>query len=56
MKMAAALFCHITPDKGISVVDRQLLLYRKFATVNWPWESIITQVEPTDAYQADELF
>lgn len=44
------------PDKGISVVDRQLLLYRKFATVNWPWESIITQVEPTDAYQADELF
>ncbi|WP_125486311.1 hypothetical protein [Edaphobacter aggregans] len=44
------------PDKGISVVDRQLLLYRKFATVNWPWKSIITQVEPTDAYQADELF
>lgn len=44
------------PDKGISVVDRQLLLYRKFATVNWPWESIITQVDPTDAYQADELF
>jgi hypothetical protein len=44
------------PDRGISVVDRQLLLYRKFATINWPWESIITQVEATDAYQADELF
>lgn len=44
------------PDKGISVVDRQLLLYRKFATVNWPWESIITQVEPNDVYQGDELF
>jgi hypothetical protein len=44
------------PERGISVVDRQLLLYRKFATINWPWESIITQVEATDAYQADELF
>jgi hypothetical protein len=41
------------PDKGISVVDRQLLLYRRFATVSWPWEAMISQAEPTDSYQAD---
>ncbi len=27
--------------RGVSVVDRQLLLYRRFATVDWPWEEII---------------
>ena len=53
-KFGRGLVLSYNPDKGISVVDRQLLLYRKFATVNWPWESIITQVEPTDAYQADD--
>src|SRR5208337_2281531 len=25
----------------VSVVDKQLLLYRKFATVKWPWEDLI---------------
>ena len=28
----------------ISVVDKQLLLYRKFATVRWPWEDLIEEV------------
>ena len=41
------------PDKGISVVDRQLLLYRRFATVSWPWEAMISQAEQMDSYQAD---
>ena len=27
----------------VSVVDRQLLLYRRFATVKWPWEEIIEE-------------
>jgi len=31
-------------DEMISVVDKQLLLYRKFATVKWPWEDLITEV------------
>ncbi|MFK3790687.1 hypothetical protein ACI2KO_10530 [Pseudomonas piscis] len=28
----------------ISVVDKQLLLYRRFATVRWPWEDLIKEV------------
>jgi hypothetical protein len=31
-------------DEKISVVDKQLLLYRKFATVKWPWEELIAEV------------
>lgn len=27
----------------MTVVDRQLLLYRKYATVNWPWEALIAE-------------
>ena len=32
----------------ISVVDRQLLLYRRFATVSWSWEDIIAEVGDKD--------
>lgn len=42
------------PDRGVSVVDRQLLLYRRFATVSWPWESMIIQAEQGDLFQPDE--
>lgn len=28
----------------ITVVDRQLLLYRKYLTVKWPWEDLIAEV------------
>ncbi len=28
----------------VLVVDRQLLLYRKYCTVNWPWEDLIQEV------------
>lgn len=31
----------------VSVVDRQLLLYRRFATIRWPWEEIIADSENT---------
>ena len=31
-------------DEKVSVVDKQLLLYRKFATVKWPWEDLIEEV------------
>ncbi len=27
----------------VSVVDRQLLLYRKFSTIKWPWEQLIAE-------------
>lgn len=29
----------------ISVVDRQLLLYRRYATVGWPWEDMIREAD-----------
>lgn len=32
----------------VSVVDRQLLLYRRFATVQWPWEALIAEVTEND--------
>lgn len=31
-------------DEKMSVVDKQLLLYRRFATVKWPWEELIEEV------------
>lgn len=30
-------------DRETSVVDRQLLLYRKYLTVKWPWEDLIAE-------------
>lgn len=36
-------------DEKISVVDKQLLLYRKFATVKWPWEDLIEEVSKEQA-------
>jgi hypothetical protein len=29
----------------ITIVDRQLLLYRQFATVKWPWEDLIREAD-----------
>ena len=29
----------------VTIVDRQLLLYRRFATVTWPWEELITEAD-----------
>jgi hypothetical protein len=32
-----------TVRKVVSVVDRQLLLFRKYSTVPWPWEDLIAE-------------
>jgi hypothetical protein len=32
-------------SEEVVVVDRQLLLYRRFATVKWPWEELIREAE-----------
>ncbi|MEN6627493.1 MAG: hypothetical protein ABFD69_14810 [Candidatus Sumerlaeia bacterium] len=29
----------------VTIVDRQLLLYRRFATVKWPWEELIDEAD-----------
>ncbi len=29
----------------VTVVDRQLLLYRKYATIKWPWEDMIKEAD-----------
>lgn len=31
--------------REVSAVDRQLLLYRKYSTVKWPWEDLIAEAE-----------
>ena len=36
------------PRAEITVVDRQLLLYRRYATLKWPWEDMIAEVDKTD--------
>lgn len=36
-------------DEKVCVVDKQLLLYRKFATVKWPWEDLIEEVSKDQA-------
>jgi hypothetical protein len=33
--------------RELSVVDRQLLLYRKYATVTWPWEDLLQEAAST---------
>lgn len=38
----------------VYVVDRQLFLYRKFATVRWPWEQIISEADASQSgYDGD---
>jgi hypothetical protein len=32
-------------NEELTVVDRQLLLYRQFATVKWPWEDLIAEAD-----------
>jgi hypothetical protein len=40
-------------DEKVSAVDKQVLLYRRFATVKWPWEDLINEVpDQDDRYQA----
>ncbi|MDY0042627.1 MAG: hypothetical protein RBS57_20140 [Desulforhabdus sp.] len=34
-----------TATEEVSVVDRQLLLYRRYATVKWPWENMIIEAD-----------
>lgn len=42
-------------DEKVSVVDKQLLLYRKFATTKWPWEEMIEEVATKeDVYDAEK--
>lgn len=36
-------------DQRVSVVDRQLLLYRRYSTVKWPWEDLIAEAESRQA-------
>lgn len=41
-------------NREVSVVDRQLLLYRKYSTVTWPWEELIALSDADANFQADE--
>ena len=47
----------VTYDEGreeVFVVDRQLLLYRKFTTMQWPWDGLVKELgDSENAYSAD---
>ena len=35
----------------VSIVDRQVLLYRRYSTVKWPWEDLIAEANTSgDGY------
>lgn len=38
----------------VTVVDRQLLLYRKYCTVRWPWEDLIKEAEAEQIQEKTE--
>jgi hypothetical protein len=43
-----------TQEEVVSVVDKQLLLYRRFATVKWPWEDLIQEADNQEgAFEGD---
>ena len=35
------IFAYNDTNRSVSVVDRQVLLYRRYSTVKWPWEDLI---------------
>ncbi len=37
----------------VTVVDKQLFLYRKYATVRWPWEQVLQEIQKDDAFCGD---
>lgn len=38
----------------VTVVDRQILLYRKYKTVNWPWDQIMAEADSKEtSFEAD---
>jgi hypothetical protein len=41
-------------NREVSVVDRQLLLYRKYSTVSWPWEELIAEHGADTDFDADQ--
>jgi hypothetical protein len=40
--------------REVSVVDRQLLLYRKYLTVKWPWEELIAEATDDANFQPEQ--
>ncbi len=38
----------------VTIVDRQLLLYRRFSTVKWPWEDLIREADAAGGKLAEE--
>ena len=37
----------------VTVVDKQLFLYRKYATVRWPWEQVLEDIQSDDAFSGE---
>ena len=43
----------VEQSNSVAVVDRTVLFYRKYCTVNWPWEEIIRE-NTESGFEADE--
>ena len=43
---------YVEQSDRVAVVDRTVLFYRKYCTVDWPWEAIIRDVDE-DGLEAD---
>lgn len=39
---------------AIFVVDRQLLFYRKYHTMRWPWEDMVAEAEEHALFDLDD--
>jgi len=39
------LIAYNAASEEVTIVDRQLLLYRRYATLKWPWEDLIAEAE-----------
>lgn len=39
---------------AIFVVDRQLLFYRKYHTMRWPWEAMVEEAEALTLFELEE--
>ncbi|MEU7639866.1 hypothetical protein AB0C11_27875 [Streptomyces sp. NPDC039016] len=43
-----------TATADVTVVDRQLLLYRRYSTIGWPWEDLISEASGNSRFKEDE--
>ncbi len=46
---------YIQDEEKVINVDRQLLFYRKYITINWPWETLIKEAEQSSTSSNSQI-